>query len=378
MLPTRRLELPSPRRHRVSSPAADGADQPRRQSFAAAARGRRLPRGRFLGLAATIAAVALAAGSAASAPAQPGATAAGVDLAAARAALADTERAFSLLSRQQGMRAAFLAYLADDAIIFRPGPVAGRAFIEARPSPPIELTWRPVFVEVAASGDLGYTTGPYELRRTDPAQGAAIDHGYYVTVWRKQPGGAWKVVADLGVDTPPPAGPDAVESGEIGHGRIAAGAPPAGQGSADTARRDLLAAERAFGGDAVAHGARAAYLTAMADEARFYRDGAPPAVGRDAAAKLLGAGPQRATGWKVTEAAAASSGDLGYAYGETAVMATGVPGRIRTPGIFFRIWERQGNGRWKIVVDLVKEVPPSAPPAAPASPEPPAPPPPAR
>jgi ketosteroid isomerase-like protein len=370
---SRRSERPWCHRHLVSPPAARGAGQPLRPPDASVAGGRGQARNGWLGAGAALAVVAIAAAAgAAKAPAQAAATAAGGDLAAARAALADTERAFSRLSRQQGMRTAFLAYLADDAVIFRPGPVPGRAFVEARPSPAIELTWRPVYVEVAASGDLGYTTGPYEVRSTDPAKSAEIDRGYYVTMWRKQADGAWKVAVDIGVETPPPAAP---EGGEIGHGRIAGGPPPAGQGAADSARRDLLAAERAFGGDAGAHGARAAYLTAMADEARFYRDGAPPAVGREAAAKLLGAGKQRATSWKVTEAAAASSGDLGYAYGETAVMDTGAPRRIRTPGLYFRIWERQGNGRWKIVLDLVKELPPPAssaaprPPAAPSPPE---------
>jgi ketosteroid isomerase-like protein len=300
--------------------------------------------------------------------------AAGADLAAARAALAETERAFSRLSLEQGMRAAFLAYLGDDAVIFRPGPVPGRAFIAARPSPPIELSWRPVYVEVAAAGDLGYTTGPYELRSTDPAKRAETEHGYYVTVWRKQADGAWKVAADLGVDTPPPAGTEAAKGNEIGHGRIAGGAPSE-RGPAEAARRGLLDAENAFAGDAVAHGARPAYLAAAADEARFYRDGAPPAVGREAIAKLLLAGgPQRATSWRATAAAAASGGDLGYTYGEMAVMDTGAPRRIRVPGMFFRIWERQGNGRWKIVLDLVKELPPSAPPAAPAAPTSPPPP----
>jgi ketosteroid isomerase-like protein len=306
-----------------------------------------------------IAAAVLIAAGVAAAPAQPpreAATAPAVDLAAARTALADTERAFSQMSRQQGMRAAFLAYLAEDAVIFRPGPVPGRAFIEARPSPPVELTWRPVQVEVAASGGLGYTTGPYEARSTDPAKSAQTEHGYYVTVWRRQADGAWKAVADVGVEAPPPSGADAAAGGELAGGRTPGGAP-AGQGSADEARRSLLAAESAFAGDAIAHGARAAYLAAVADGARFYRAGVPPAVGRDAIARLLGAGAQRATGWQVTEAKAAASGDLGYAYGEAAVMKTGAPRRIREAGIYFRIWRRQGGGRWQIALDLVKEFP---------------------
>ena len=298
----------------------------------------------------------------------------GADLAAARAALVDAERAFSRLSQREGVRAAFLAYLADDAVLFRPGPVPGRAFIEARPSPPVELTWWPVHVEVSASGDLGYTTGPYELRDTGAGRRGETQHGYYVTMWRRQADGAWKVVADLGATTPPPAGPDAAAGGEVGHGRIGGGAP-AGQGHAEAAQHALMAADSGFGGDATAHGARAAYMAVIAEDARFYRDGPPPAVGRQAIGRLLGGHPQRASSWEPTAAVVASSGDLGYTYGKTAEMAAGRPSRVRLPGLYFRIWERQGDGPYKIVVDVVKALPPF-PPVPPPAGRPEAPPPP--
>jgi ketosteroid isomerase-like protein len=319
----------------------------------------------LLAAVATASAMGQGAPQATSAPAVAGG--AGVDLAAARATLVETERAFSRLSQKEGMRAAFLAYLAGDAVIFRPGPVAGREYIEARPSPPIELTWWPVYAEVAASGDLGYTTGPYQLRETGAGAGGETQHGYYVTMWRRGGDGAWKVVADLGVTTPPPAGPDATPGGEVAHGRIAGGAP-AGHDRGGEAEHDLAAAERAFGGNATAHGERAAYLAALADDARLYRDGRPPAVGRAAAGELLGGHPQRATSWETTAAVVASSGDLGYAYGKTAVMGRGAPGRVRLPGLFFRIWERQGGGPFKIVFDLVKDLPPPPPSSRPGVP----------
>lgn len=287
----------------------------------------------------------------------------GGDLAAARAALVEAERAFSRLSQREGVRAAFLANLAEDAVLFRPGPVPGREFIAARPSPPVELTWWPVYVEVAASGDLGYTTGPYVLRETGQGPGGETQTGYYVTMWRRQADGAWKVVADLGATTPPPARPDAAAGGTVEHGRIGGGVP-GGRGpaeGAEAAQHALMAADRGFGGDATAHGARAAYMAVIADEARFYRDGAPPAVGREAVGRLLGAYAQRSTSWEPTAAVVASSGDLGYTYGKTAVMAPGRPGKIRQPGLYFRIWERQGDGPFKIVFDVVKALPPAPP-----------------
>src|SRR6202023_4231773 len=101
---------------------------------------------------------------------------------------------------------------------------------------------------------LGYTTGPYVLRETGPGQRGEAQNGYYVTVWRRQADGAWKVVADLGATTPPPAGSDAAAGGGVEHGRIGGGAP-GGQGLAErteAAQHALLAADRGFRGGGTA------------------------------------------------------------------------------------------------------------------------------
>lgn len=51
-------------------------------------------------------------------------------------------------------------------------------------------------VEVAKSGDVGFTSGRYTTSWTSEAGKPAIEHGNYVTVWKREPGGRWKVVLD--------------------------------------------------------------------------------------------------------------------------------------------------------------------------------------
>jgi ketosteroid isomerase-like protein len=58
-----------------------------------------------------------------------------------------------------------------------------------------DLTWRPNAVGVARSGDLGYTSGLYELRLKSTAGGVA-DNGKYLTIWKKEPDGSWRVLFD--------------------------------------------------------------------------------------------------------------------------------------------------------------------------------------
>lgn len=57
----------------------------------------------------------------------------------------------------------------------------------------------PTYAEIAASGELGYTVGRYERTwRTDGGAGEIdVESGTYLTVWRKQSSGSWKVQADI-------------------------------------------------------------------------------------------------------------------------------------------------------------------------------------
>jgi uncharacterized protein (TIGR02246 family) len=55
----------------------------------------------------------------------------------------------------------------------------------------------PATIEVAASGDLAWETGTFALEMKDARGKPATTTGKYVVVWKKQPGGQWKAVADI-------------------------------------------------------------------------------------------------------------------------------------------------------------------------------------
>lgn len=69
-----------------------------------------------------------------------------------------------------------------------------------------KLTWTPTWVGVAASGDLGYTGGSYDFSCKDASGKTITDKGKYLTVWKKQADGSWKVLLDMSnSDLPAPA-----------------------------------------------------------------------------------------------------------------------------------------------------------------------------
>ncbi len=66
------------------------------------------------------------------------------------------------------------------------------------------LTWSPVYADMAASGDLGYTYGTYEFRSKDKDGKPTVEYGKYASIWKKQKDGSWKVVMDMGNSSPSP------------------------------------------------------------------------------------------------------------------------------------------------------------------------------
>ena len=112
--------------------------------------------------------------------------------------LVRVDKAFSEMSRQKGMKAAFLAYIDDRGVLLRKNsyPVIGQQakdLVKKMNDSSFSLTWEPSFAAVAQSGELGYTYGIYTSKLKDTAA-----QGTYVTIWKKQKDGSWKFVLDTG------------------------------------------------------------------------------------------------------------------------------------------------------------------------------------
>ena len=105
-----------------------------------------------------------------------------------------------------------VSYYSDDASLLAPNaPIAGdkqsiRAAWASLLGPDTSLTWQASKVDVARSGDVAYVVGVYQMTMKDPQGKPATDRGKFVEVWKKQPDGNWKTVADIfNSDLPAPA-----------------------------------------------------------------------------------------------------------------------------------------------------------------------------
>jgi hypothetical protein len=251
--------------------------------------------------------------------------------------LVEAERSFARDSVARGIRNSFLAAFAEDGVNFTPRPQVTRAALlaekEPEPPPTVELDWAPVLADVAWSGELGYTTGPWILRDRGPAHRPAR-HGYYFSIWKRLADGTFRVAVDAGTSTPEPRDEGFERAYRPAPG--AASAPPAP--AADGAREREAALEAAL-----LDRGPTALASYCAPEARLHRDGAFPALGLSAVRAALAEG-LRPVSFELRGSGEARSGELAYAWGEVRFEGGAT-------GSFVRVWRRDAQGVFRVTLD---------------------------
>lgn len=136
-----------------------------------------------------------------------------VDLETERAALMAADDAFSEAYQASDDPAATLsAGFLDDANLLAPDMPMARGkeasiaiFAALELLPEYSLRWKAEIAEVGGGGDLGYTIGPYHMEFQDPEGNPVVIDGKFMTIWKKQDDGAWKIAVDMfNTDGTPP------------------------------------------------------------------------------------------------------------------------------------------------------------------------------
>jgi ketosteroid isomerase-like protein len=277
------------------------------------------------------------------------------DLPPAQAELVNTERAFAKLAVERGVRESFIAYFADDGIGFAPHPHKVKERLSNSPAPaerpPLTLNWAPVYGDIAQAGDLGWNTGPTLIEDTSPEKKPAR-HGMFFSVWKKQSDGSWRVALDLGGETPAAVAP---LNAPFKTSYQASGKGPTVDVNVGEEIAGLLKVEREFMAEAKSSSLGQAYRSRLSDDARIHRPGVMPVAGKDALRDWLARQTMTLSGEPI-KADVSRSGDLGYVYGSYEL-----GGAQPQKGYFARVWKRDTKGQWRIVMDIVRPLPPGTP-----------------
>ncbi|MDI1251500.1 MAG: nuclear transport factor 2 family protein [Lacunisphaera sp.] len=132
-----------------------------------------------------------------------------------KAEVAAMEDAFCAMAKAQGINAAFAHFAAPDVAFIDTDPrkFRGPAAVQERMGPDqpgVSLTWSAYFTDVSDDGTLGYNYGRFESRRPGRDGQEVVRGGWFLSIWKRQPDGAWKYVMDTGVpDRPVPPAPPA-------------------------------------------------------------------------------------------------------------------------------------------------------------------------
>ena len=275
---------------------------------------------------------------------------------AALSAMVETERDFARRCGEVGIRASFMEYFADEAIVFRPEPVKYKEAVKDRPAPPnplaMALEWEPIYGDMAAAGDMGYDTGP-SVFIDNTSDKPTPQYGFFFSVWKKQADGNWKVVLDFGHQTNEPYdGSREFQSAPTSNRKAASTVV-----NAEAERANLLNLERAFSKSAKTDGVVKAFAQHVSDHARLHLNGNQPILGRDAINAFLAKTSFTQT-WEPMFADVSQSGDLGYSYGSYELNETNAQNGKIERGYYARVWKKENGEHWKAVLDVTSPLPP--------------------
>jgi hypothetical protein len=224
---------------------------------------------------------------------------------------------------QVSVQDAFLEYLAEDSVVLNPAPAAGRPIYQAAKPDKNKLEWYPATGDVAPSGDLGFTSGPWVYTI---AQSGLRTYGHFLTVWKQDANCAWHVQFDGGISHARPTSveprllPDQVSL-------AAAEAPPP-----KSATDDAADAIKDFQDTAQQDGLAAALRTyGRNSNFAFFTDGQAP-IGIRAANQYFRVHPVEGE-WKEDARGRSADSTLVYSLGEL------TDGSMRGTYAYVQIWQ---------------------------------------
>ena len=239
------------------------------------------------------------------------------------------EKNFAMYSVLHGTKDAFLKFADTTATLFSKGePIHAHQLWQSRENRPGVLNWRPRYAEIAASGDFGYTCGPWTFQSQTTADPVAAN-GYFFTVWRKNKEGEWKFILDVGTDTGP----------MLQDTNVLAQTSETRKGAEIT----MLEAESDFIRMFKMDSAKA-YQLFLSEKSLLARE----ATGFDKSEKRQRASGMESEGLTTFSALGtgiAASGDLGFVYGTALLNGK--------KDAYLRIWRHEPKG-WKIALQLMR------------------------
>ena len=244
--------------------------------------------------------------------------------------LVETEKAFAKTALDESVKQAFLKFLADDGVLFQPAAVNGKKAWQKRPESPALLAWNPVWADISANGEIGYTTGDWDFRPKGKDD-EPIAFGQYITIWKKQTDGNFRAVLDIGISHEKPEAVERVWSFPKQNIDVQNIKP---------AKKSLTLRTENLG-------------KLFSEDVRLYRNEKFPFIGKKNALREIQDEQVQIKNSKILTQKCESLEDFGYCYGEIERIKKD---DSRERGNLMQIWKFR-NGSWQIVLDIYTPIP---------------------
>lgn len=251
--------------------------------------------------------------------------------------LLNAEMRFNATVQKKGLRKAFLSISDNNTIVFRPGPKNGKEYYKQQPDSLGYLTLKPFYGKISKSDDWGFTSGTYEFKNTPDAD--KTFYGTYVSVWKRNVRGTWKLALDAGVSHPKPT--ETIEANFVNpenHKFIH-------QQSENRLkqREDIVFSSDKLLATITKADNRIAQNEFLTKDSWLIFPGYAPIIGKDKIMNFWKTKGLKAltTPEKVDRA---YSGEIAYTYGSASILAKQYN--------YLRIWEVQPGYKWNVVLEL--------------------------
>jgi ketosteroid isomerase-like protein len=251
------------------------------------------------------------------------------------------ENYFAAYAKDKGISDAFLKVSTNETILFKPNPVKAEDFFDKKSNDDAgQLDWSPVLAKISKSGDWGFTSGPYSYTS---AKGSTTSFGQYVSVWRTNTKGVWKLALDLGISHPKPKTEQSLNFTDpksfkffrqLSEGRL-------------KQREDMILTSDKLFSNTLIDNQNFAYDTFFAEEGRLLFPGNEPILGKTMIKNFL-TKQQISIETKPAVANRALGSDLAYSYGNALITRNNVISKFN----YIRIWESQAGFEWNVILEI--------------------------
>lgn len=257
-----------------------------------------------------------------------------------------TEYEFAARALQVGSRDAFLDFIADEGILFRPTPVNGKEFLLKQNPRPGFLIWYPSYAFISKSGEMGCTAGPAEFKGNPDS--SSIWYGNFCTVWQIQKNGQWKFLIDGGISNNKPEN----EIKKLKYDPEKNVNSPVEFYSGSLPGKELIfSVDENFNSTLLNGDFTASYSNVINEETRLLREGEYPIIGKSDIIKYV-SGYKGKFRFEITDGKISNAGDFGYVYGLLNISDSKQSGKFN----YLRMW-RNDYDHWKIVIELFSPLP---------------------